>query len=131
MILDGLQDLCRESECYVEASTTVSINGTATYTMTPSTSTVSVIDFHEGKYNTVSIPKVSNKEMDLRDPQWETRSGTPNGFIYDGDTGIRFNVTPDTAGKAIQMEAVIQPASVDGVVPPRYHVEVFICRRNN
>lgn len=126
LILDGLQDLCRETECYVEASTTTSVNGTSTYTMTASTSTVSIIDFHEGKYNNVRLPKTSNKEMDLRDSQWESRSGTPNAFIYDGDTAIRFNVTPDTTGKAIQFEAVIQPSSVDGVVPPkieRRHLE--------
>jgi hypothetical protein len=119
LILDGLQDLCRESECYTEVSTDTSVSGTATYTMTPSTSTVQIIDFHEGKYNAVRIPKTSNKEMDLRDSQWESRTGTPNAFIYDGDASVRFNVTPDTTGKAIQMEAVIEPSSVDGVVPPR------------
>jgi hypothetical protein len=119
LILDGLQDLCRETECYTEVSTDTSVSGTATYIMTPSTSTVQIIDFHEGKYNGVRIPKVSNKEMDLRDSKWETRSGTPSGFLYDGDTSIRFNVTPDTTGKAIQLEAVIEPANIGGVVPPR------------
>ncbi|MCP3967546.1 MAG: hypothetical protein GY718_14550 [Lentisphaerae bacterium] len=55
----------------------------------------------------------------MRDPQWEERSGTPGAIIYDGDTNIRFNVTPDTTGKAIQFESVIMPSGVDGVVPPK------------
>lgn len=119
LMLEGIQDLCRESECYIEASTTTSVNGTSTYTLTPSTTTVDIVDFHEGKYNNVSLPPISNKEMDLRDSQWEQRSGTPNAIIYDGDAAIRFNVTPDTTGKAIQFETVIMPNSVDAVVPPR------------
>jgi hypothetical protein len=57
--------------------------------------------------------------MDLSDRQWETRTGSPNGIIYDGDTSIRFNVTPNTTGKAIQLEPIIMPSSVEGVVPPR------------
>jgi hypothetical protein len=126
LILDGIQDLCRETSCYIDATTTTSTNGTHTYTLTPSTSTVEVIGFWQGKYNNFTLPKISNKDMDLRDAQWETRSGSPDAIIYDGNESIRFNVTPDTTGKAIQMEAIIQPSSVDGVIPPkieRRHLE--------
>ncbi len=126
LILDGIQDLCRETSCYVEASTTTSVNGTHTYALTPSTSTVEVIGFWQGKYNNFTLPKISNKDMDMRDAQWETRVGSPDALIYDGDEAVRFNVAPDTTGKAIQLEAIIQPSNVDGLVPPkieRRHLE--------
>ncbi len=126
LILDAVQDLCRETSCYREATTTTSTNTVSTYTLTPSTSTVEVIGFWQGKYNNVTLPKISNKSMDQRDAQWETRVGTPDAIIYDGDESIRFNVTPDTTGIAIQMESIIQPSSVDGVIPPkieRRHLE--------
>ncbi len=128
LILDACQDLCRETSCYIEASTTTSTNGTNTYTLTPSTSTVEVIGFWQGKYNNFTLGKISNKDMDLRDAQWETRVGSPDSILYDGDDSIRFNITPDTTGKAIQLEAIIQPSNVDALIPPkieRRHLEAI------
>jgi hypothetical protein len=128
LMLEGIQDLCRITHCYIEASTTTSTVSIPTYALTPSTSTLSVVDFHEGKYNNVRLPKISNNEMDRRDAQWERRSGTPDAIIYDGDSAIRFNITPDTTGKAIQMESVIMPNNVSAVVPPkieRKHTEAI------
>lgn len=119
LMLDAVQDLCRETHCWTEVTTDTSVSGTSTYDLTPSTSTISVIDFHEGKYNNVTLPKISNREMDQRDSQWEQRTGTPTAIIYDGDSSIRFNITPDTTGKAIELESVIMPSSVDGLIPPR------------
>ncbi len=119
LMLDGIQELCKETSCLVEPITITSVNTQAIYPMTITTANAEVIGFWQGKYNNVTIPAMSNKDMDQKDRKWETRSGTPTGAIYDGGTNIRFNVTPDTTGKAIELEPIIQPDSVDGVVPEK------------
>jgi hypothetical protein len=122
LMLDGLQDLCRETSCLIDPFTTTSTNGTAIYPLTVSGSLPSnteIIGVWQGKYNNVTIPVMANREMDMLDRKWETRSGTPTGFVYDGGTNVRFNVTPDTTGKAIQMEPILMPNAVDGVVPEK------------
>jgi hypothetical protein len=118
-MLDGIQDLCRETACFIEPITLTSIKDQSIYPMTITTANAEVIGFWEGKYDNANIRSISNRKMDHSDRQWETRSGTPNAAIYDGDTSVRFNVTPDTTGKAIQLEPIIMPSNVDGVVPPR------------
>jgi hypothetical protein len=106
----------------------VSEKDIANYAMTITTSNAEVIGFWQGKYNSVNLNPMANREMDERDSEWESRTGTPDAAIYDGDMGIRFNVTPDTSGTSIELEAIIMPNSVDGVVPPRIerrHVEAI------
>ncbi len=122
LMLDGIQDLCRETSCLIDPFTTTSVNAQAIYPLTVSGSlpaNTEIIGFWKGKYDSVTIPEISNREMDAKDRKWETRTGTPTAAIYDGGTNIRFNVTPDTTGKAIQLEPIIQPNSVDGVVPEK------------
>jgi hypothetical protein len=122
LMLDGIQDMCRETSCLIDPFTTTSTNGTHTYPLTVSGSLPSnteIIGFWQGKYDNENIPQISNRKMDQQDRKWETRSGTPTGIIYDGDTNIRFNVTPDTTGKAIQLEPVLMPNSIDGDVPAK------------
>lgn len=120
LMLDGIQDLCRETSCFVEEVTgMLSVKDTASYAVTVTTSNAEMIGFWQAKYNNKTLDPITNREMDHRDSEWEQRSGTPDGAIYDGDINIRFNVTPDTSGKAISVEAIIMPNSVDGVVPPR------------
>lgn len=122
LMLDGIQDLCRETSCLIDPFTTTSVNGTHTYPLTVSGSlpaNTEIIGFWQGKYNSDTLRETSNRSMDQRDRQWETRTGTPTEIIYDGDTNIRFNITPDTTGKAIQLEPILMPNSIDGVVPER------------
>jgi len=118
-MLEGIQDLCRETACYIEPITLTSIKDQSIYPMTITTSNAEVIGFWQGKYDNANMPPMSNRMMDLSDRQWETRSGTPNAAIYDGDVSVRFNVTPDTSGKAIQLEPIIMPSNIDADVPPR------------
>lgn len=119
LMLDGIQDLCRESSCLIEPLTITSVKDQAIYPMTITTSNAEVIGFWQGKYDDITLPDTSNRAMDQRDRKWEVRSGTPTAIIYDGGTNIRFNVTPDTSGKAIQLEPILMPDSVDGVVPEK------------
>ncbi len=122
LMLDGIQDLCRETSCLIDPFTTTSTNGTAIYPLTVSGSlpaNTEIIGVWQGKYNNVTIPIMANRTMDRKDRKWETRSGTPTGLIYDGGTNIRYNVTPDTTGKAIQLEPILMPDSIDGVVPEK------------
>lgn len=122
LMLDGIQDLCRETSCLIDPFTTTSTKDTAIYPLTVSGSlpaNTEIIGVWQGKYNNVTIPIMSNRTMDQKDRKWETRSGTPTGFIYDGGTNIRYNVTPDTTGKAIQLEPILMPDSIDGVVPAK------------
>jgi len=120
LMLDAIQELCRESHCWIETVTgMLSVKDTATYAVTVSTSNAEIINIHQGKYNNETIENISNRTMDHRETNWESRSGSPDAFIYDGDYSIRFNVTPDTSGKAVSFEAVIMPNSIDGVIPPR------------
>jgi len=120
LMLDGIQDLCRETSCWTEeVSGMLSVKDTASYAVTVTTSNTEMIGMWQAKYNNKTLDPITNREMDHRDSEWEQRSGTPDGAIYDGGTGIRFNVTPDTSGKAITVDAIIMPDSVDGVVPPR------------
>lgn len=119
LMLDGIQDLCRETSCLIEPITITSEKDLAIYPMTITTANAEVIGFWQGKYNNITLPDTSNAEMDQKDRKWETRTGTPTAIIYDGGTNVRFNVTPDTTGKAIQLEPIIQPDSVDGVVPEK------------
>jgi hypothetical protein len=120
LMLDGIQELCRETYCFIENVTgMLSVKDTASYAVTVTTSNAELIGIHQAKYDTDTIEKISSRTMDHRDDRWESRTGTPDAFVYDGDINIRFNVTPDTSGKAISVEAIIQPNSVDGVVPPR------------
>lgn len=118
-MLDGIQDLCRETACFIEPVTLTSVKDLSIYPMTITTANAEVIGFWQGKYDNATVKAMSNRQMDNRDRQWETRSGTPNRAIYDGDTSVRFNVTPDTSGKAIELEAIIMPSNVNGIVPPR------------
>jgi hypothetical protein len=119
LMLDGIQDLCRETSCLIEPITITSVKDQAIYPMTITTANAEVIGFWQGKYDNVTLGETSNREMDLKDRKWETRTGTPTAIIYDGGTNIRYNVTPDTTAKAIQLEPIIQPDSVDGNVPER------------
>lgn len=122
LILDGIQDLCRETSCLIDPFTTTSIKDKHTYALTVSGSLPSnteIIGLWQGKYENVNIPVMANRTMDQKDRKWETRTGTPTGIVYDGGTNVRFNVTPDTTGKAIQLEPILMPDSVDGVVPEK------------
>ena len=119
LMLNGIQELCRESSCLIEPITITSVKDQAIYPMTITTANAEVIGFWQGKYNNITLPEIANRGMDAKDRKWETRSGTPTAIIYDGGTNIRFNVTPDTSGKAIQLEPIIMPDSVDGVVPEK------------
>jgi hypothetical protein len=119
LMLDGIQDLCRESSCWVETvSGLVTTVDTASYAVSVMTANADMIGLWQAKYDDRTLDPISNREMDHRDSEWEQRSGTPDGAIYDGDNGIRFNVTPDTV-TTYSVEAIIEPNSVDGVVPPR------------
>ncbi len=120
LMLDGIQELCRETSCWTEEVTgMLSVADTASYAVTVTTSNAEMIGLWQAKYNNKTLDPITDREMDHRDSEWEQRSGTPDGAIYDGDINIRFNVTPDTSGKAITVGAIIMPDSVDGVVPPR------------
>jgi hypothetical protein len=120
LMLDAVQDLCRETSCWTEeVSGMLSVVDVATYAVTVTTANADMIGLWQAKYNNKTLDPITNREMDHRDSEWEQRSGTPDGAIYDGDTSIRFNVTPNTSGKSITVEAIIMPNSVDGVVPPR------------
>ncbi len=119
LMLDGIQDLCRETSCLIEPITITSIKDQAIYPMTITTANAEVIGFWQGKYDNVTLGQTSNREMDLKDRKWETRTGTPTAIIYDGGTNIRYNVTPDTTAKLIQLEPIIQPDSINGVVPEK------------
>lgn len=129
LMLNGIQEICKDTMCWTEEITgMLSVKDLAIYPMTITTSNAEVIGFKEGKYNDATMPPMSNRTMDSRDSKWETRSGTPDGAIYDGDMSIRFNVTPDTSGTSITLEPYIQPNSVNGVVPPkieRRHLEAI------
>ncbi len=119
LILDGLQELCRETFCYIEDVTgMLSVKDTASYAVTVVTSNAEIIGINQAKYDSDTIEKVSPRTLDQGDSRWETRKGKPTAFIYDGDVNIRFDVTPNTSGKSISVEAVIMPTSVDGLVPP-------------
>lgn len=119
LILDGIQDLCRETSCWTEeVSGLATVADTASYAVSVMTANTDMIGLWQAKYNNKTLDPISNREMDHRDSEWEQRSGTPDGAIYDGDNGIRFNVTPDTV-TSYSVEAIIEPNSVDGVVPPR------------
>lgn len=122
LMLEGIQDLCRETSCLIDPFTTTSTKDTHTYPLTVTGSLPSnteIIGVWQGKYENITIEITSNRRMDSKDRKWETRTGTPTGFIYDGGTNVRFNVTPDTTGKAIQMEPILMPNSFDGVVPEK------------
>lgn len=120
LMLDAIQELCRESSCWIEDVTgMLSVKDTSSYAVTIQTSNAEMIGVHQAKYNSDTIEKVSNRILDQADSRWETRAGSPTAFVYDGDINIRFDVTPDTSGKSISVEALIMPNSVDGVVPPR------------
>jgi hypothetical protein len=120
LMLDGIQDLCRETSCWIEDVTgMLSVKDTASYAVTITTSNAEMIGVHQAKYDSDTIEKVSNRTLDHADSRWETRTGSPTAFTYDGDINIRFDVTPNTSSKSISVEALIMPNSVDGVVPPR------------
>ena len=122
LMLDGIQDLCRETSCLIDPFTTTSVNAQAIYPLTISGSlpaNTEIIGFWQGKYDGATLDETSNAEMDQKDRKWEARIGSPTGIIYDGGTNIRYNITPDTTGKAIQLEPILMPDSVDGVVPEK------------
>ncbi|KKK49289.1 hypothetical protein LCGC14_3136570 [marine sediment metagenome] len=122
LMLDGIQDLCRETSCLIDPFTTTSVNSQAVYPLTITGSlpaNTEIIGFWQGKYDGATLPDTSNNEMDQRDRKWEERIGSPTGIIYDGGTNIRYNITPDTTGKAVQLEPILMPDSVDGVVPEK------------
>ncbi len=120
LMLDCIQELCRETSCWIEDVTgMLSVKDTASYAVTVTTSNAEMIGMWQAKYNNKTLDPITDRDMDHRDSEWEQRSGTPDGAIYDGDINIRFNVTPDTSSKAISVEAIIMPDSIDGVVPPR------------
>ena len=120
LMLDSIQELCRETSCWIEDVTgMLSVADTDSYAVTVTTSNAEMIGVWSAKYDNDTIPKLSPRTLDHGDSRWETRTGTPTGFIYDDDINIRFDITPNTSGKAISVEALIMPNSVDGVVPPR------------
>lgn len=119
LMLDGIRDLCKETYCWKEATTTTSTINQPTYPLTITTTNAEIIGFWEGSYNDVKLDNLSEREMDQRDKSWESRIGTPNGIIYDGNKSIRFNITPNTSSKSIALEPVIAPRNIDAIIPPK------------
>lgn len=119
LLLEGIRDLCRKSYCWKTSITRTSVKNQAIYPMTISVANAEIVGFWEGSYDNIKLENLSEREMDERDRRWESRTGTPTGIIYDGNTSIRFNITPDTSGKTINLEPVIAPNDIEGIVPPK------------
>lgn len=124
-ILDGIKDLCKETYCYTEEISTVSVVDTATYTLTPVTANATLVGFISAMWGDGTDAEelcITNKrELDGMNRFWQQATGQPSAIIYNGDNTVRFNRIPDTAaltGVAIVFKVAIAPSNVDSVVPP-------------
>lgn len=123
-LLDAFKDLCRETYCYTEEISDVSVIDTSEYTLTIATANAKLVGFVSGKWgtgdNSKELKNTNKRELDEQDYYWQVRKGEPTKIIYDGEDKIKFNKIPDTttlAGVTIKFLVAIAPDSIDSVVP--------------
>jgi hypothetical protein len=116
-MLDGVRDMCRGSWAYKEAITDTSVATQSVYPVTPVTALVDFVDIISVKYKNKELPKLSGADLDYNVPTWETRTGTPQGYVASGVASITFDRVPDTSGDAIRYRAAIMPNDVLSVMP--------------
>lgn len=123
-LLDAFKDLCKETYCYTEEISTVSVVDTSQYTLTIVTANAKLVGFISGRWGTGDDAKEllnSNKrELEEQERFWQVRKGEPTRIVYDGEDTITYNKIPDTTtltGITITFLVAIAPDSVDSVVP--------------
>lgn len=82
---------------------------TALYTLVPPTD-AEVIDIEEVLYEGRKLTAKSHKDLSKMDPEYRTRPGTPNFYVFEGSNQIRIVGVPTAAVVgAIEAKAIVQP----------------------
>lgn len=118
-LMEGIQDLCRKSQCFTEAIVGASTDGDPVHTLTATSAYSKVVKFLYGKYLNRTLENRTVGEMTHRNPQWETNIGTPNFIVYEGGNTIRWSKIPDTTGDSVEFTVSLIPTDIENSDVPR------------
>jgi hypothetical protein len=123
-LMDGIQDLCRQTQCLNEVITDTSVATQPTYTLVPVTANSKFIRFLYGKYNNKHLENRTVGEMAHWNWKWELSTGDPAYIVYEGGNTIRWSSIPDTTGDPIEFTVSIMPTDiVDSDIPEKIEDE--------
>ncbi|MCP4257971.1 MAG: hypothetical protein GY774_10655 [Planctomycetes bacterium] len=111
-LMEGIQELCRRTQCYTEDIAGTSTAATATHTLTPVTTYVSLVRFLYGKYKLKTLPNKTVGEMTHLNREWESLAGTPPYIVYEGGNTIRWGKIPDSTGDAVEFTVALEPTDI-------------------
>lgn len=112
-LVEGIQELCKYSKCFTEDIADTSTIDVPEHTLTPVTANVKLVRFLYGKYLNQILDIKTRGEMVALNPEWETITGKPYYFVYDGGNTIRWSKIPDATGDAVTFTVALMPTSIE------------------
>lgn len=120
-VLDGIQDLCRETLCLTEALSTTAVQSKNTYALPIITTNARVINFINTKWDGKLIDRTNETFKDRHNISWRTDRGVPLATIYNGGTTATLDRIPTTTevGTTIDFLVAIEPTNVLAEIPEK------------
>ncbi len=112
-LMEGIQELCRKTQCFTEVITDVSVINVPNHTLTPVTAYSKLHKFLYGSYSGVTKDGKTRGEMNALNRQWEAAEGTPPFTVYDGGSTVRWSKIPDVAGDAVEFTVSLIPTDIE------------------
>ena len=112
-LMEGMQELCRTSQCWTEVIVDASTLDVPTHTLTPVTANSKLSKFLYGSYKGITLEGRTRGEMTHLNPQWESLKGTPPYTVYEGGSIMRWAKIPDTTGDAVTFTVSLEPTDIE------------------
>ncbi len=112
-LMEGVQELCRKTQCFREIITDTSTIDVSEHTLTPVTANAKFTRFLYGKYKDIQLDEKTVGEMKALSPNWETHKGTPMYIVYQGGSTIRWSSIPVVTGDAVEFTVALEPTSIE------------------
>ncbi len=123
-LMQGMQELCRRTQCFTEDIADTSTVDVPEHTLVPVTANSKLVRFLFGKYNNLTLPNKTVGEMIHLNREWETLEGTPPCIVYEGGNTIRWGKIPDTTGDAVEFTVALEPTDiVDSDIPELIEID--------
>jgi hypothetical protein len=118
-LMEGIQELCRKSQCFTEDIADTSAAGVPVHTLVAVTADSMVVKFLHGKYLNKILDNKTIGEMKHLNPQWAINTGTPNYIVYEGGNTVRWSKIPDKTGDDVTFTVSLIPTSITDSDIPR------------
>jgi hypothetical protein len=112
-LMEGIQELCKKSQCFTEIISDLSTINIPTHTLTPLTADSKFVRFLYGKYLNKTLDNKTVGEMVYLNPEWLIVTGTPNYIVYEGGNTIRWSKIPDKTGDSVTFTVALMPTSIE------------------